>query len=161
MRQSSVRLVFLGIALIAFSALIAAQVAEKFFGLLPCHLCILQRYGFMVIAALGLFFSLIKRAQLLGLYLSALAFLTNGALAFYQVLVERKMISAPQSCTSSLMADSVEELREKIAQTKLAPCDEVSWSLFDISMAGYSAIFCFVCCMAIMIYSVHFLKKSS
>lgn len=161
MRQSSVRMVFLSIALVAISALIAAQVAEKFFGLLPCHLCFYQRYGFMVIAALGLFFALMKRAHLLGLYLSALAFLTNGAIAFYQVLVERKVISAPQSCTSNLMAESVEELREKIAHTKIAPCDEVSWSLFDISMAGYNAIFCFVCCMAVMIYSVHFLKKSS
>lgn len=146
--------------MVALAALGAAYFAETYLGMLPCQLCIYQRYGFIVIALIALIFVFVKRGQLFGLYLSALAFLANGGLAFYQVLVERKVLSVPQSCRGSISADSVDELRQKLSQTKLAPCDEVSWSLFDISMAGYNAIFCFACCMIIMLYSVHFLKKN-
>lgn len=160
MHQPSARLIFISIALTAASALLLGLLAEHFLGLLPCQLCLYQRYAYIFICILALIFAITKRSQILGLYLSALAFLANGALAFYQVLIEKKVLEVPQSCTGDVAAESVEELRHKLTHTKLAACDEVSWSLFDISMAGYGAMFCFVCSMLIMFYSVHYLRKN-
>lgn len=160
MSQPSARLIFISIALAAALALLLGLLAEHFLGLVPCQLCLYQRYVYIFICVLALGFALVKRSQMLGLYLSALAFLSNGAIAFYQVLIEKKMISAPQSCTGDVAAESVEELRHKLTTTKLAACDEVSWSLFDISMAGYGAMFCFACALLILIYSIHYSRKN-
>lgn len=160
MSQPSARLIFISIALAAALALLLGLMAEHFLGLVPCQLCLYQRYVYIFICILALGFAIAKRSQILGLYLSALSFLSNGALAFYQVLIEKKIISAPQSCTGDVAAESVEELRHKLVTTKLAACDEVSWSLFNVSMAGYGALFCFACTVLIMIYSVHYLRKN-
>ncbi|MBX9696753.1 MAG: disulfide bond formation protein B [Alphaproteobacteria bacterium] len=160
MSQPSARLIFISIALAAALALLLGLLAEHFLGLVPCQLCLYQRYAYILICILALVFAITKRSQILGLYLSALAFLSNGAIAFYQVLIEKKVISASRYCTGDVAAESVEELRHKLTTTKLAACDEVSWSLFDISMAGYGAMYCFVCSMLIMFYSVHYLSKN-
>ncbi len=35
---------------------------------------------------------------------------------------------------------SIAELREQLLETRFIPCDEVPWSLFGISMAGYNVL---------------------
>ena len=41
---------------------------------------------------------------------------------------------------AAVSAQTVEELRAQLLAAPVVPCDEVAWSLFGVSMAGYNAV---------------------
>ena len=46
--------------------------------------------------------------------------------------------TSPRSCGGSAPANSLEALRAQVMAAPVTRCDEVAWSLFGISMAGYN-----------------------
>lgn len=70
----------------------------------------------------------------------ALALVAGAGIAAYHVGVEQKWWLGTDACAalSGLGAKTVEELREVLLRTPVARCDEVSWSMFGVSMAGYN-----------------------
>lgn len=132
-------------ALSAFAALVAAYGAEYGFNLRPCILCFYQRYVFYVILAVALFLflkasSLSSPKRLGGLGLLVALFVGNTGIATYQVLVEQHIVAAPKVCRAG-RADTLEGLRKQIKQEAPVPCDKVPWSLFGISIAGFSLLY--------------------
>jgi disulfide bond formation protein DsbB len=136
----------LSLLLLASLAVLATALTAQYgFGILPCPLCIYQRipYGTVVaLALLGLALRLDSRplAALLGL--CALAFLTNSGLAFYHVGVEQHWWAGPDACSAGKgAAQSVEDLLAQLSKpVKIPSCDQVSWSLFGISLAGFNLL---------------------
>ncbi len=133
----------LGFAGISAAALAAALIAEHVFGLRPCALCLTQRQPYMLAIALGLVTAALAPSQRLGAVLVALlgvVFLAGAGIAGYHAGVEYGAWAGPSGCSApALQADSIEALRAQIfAQQQFVPCDEVPWSLFGISMAGYN-----------------------
>ena len=68
--------------------------------------------------------------------LAALAIAISGAIGVMHVGVEQGWWEGITTCTTS-GATSLED----IMQVPLVRCDEVQWSLFGISLAGFNAIF--------------------
>ena len=71
------------------------------------------------------------------------AFLGGAVIALYHVGVEQHWIAGPAACTGSPALDAAktpEELARLLMATPPVRCDEIAWSLFGISMAGYNAI---------------------
>jgi disulfide bond formation protein DsbB len=139
------RLPALLLLLASLGVLAAAFTAQYGFGILPCPLCLYQRipYGTVIaLALLALVLRLESRllAALLGL--CALAFLTNSGLALYHVGVEQHWWAGPDSCSAGKgAAQSVEDLLAQLSKpVKIPACDQVSWSLFGISLAGYNLL---------------------
>jgi len=54
--------------------------------------------------------------------------------------VEQGIFAGPTTCSGGITGDSVEELRRKLMAAPIIRCDEVAWSLFGISLAGYNVI---------------------
>jgi disulfide bond formation protein DsbB len=112
-------------------------------GLAPCVLCIWQRYahgGIMVFAALALAAGRPhwRSALLIG---SAVAALAGAGIAMFHVGVEQHWWQGTAECGSTLgPAATIEELRAQLLAQPVVRCDEVAWSLFGISMAGYNVI---------------------
>ena len=108
-------------------------------GLAPCHLCILQRWPHGIAIALGLLVLAWPRPGLA--VLAGLVVLVGAGIAGYHVGVEQAWWQGPTTCTApepgSLAAG---ELLDQILETPLVLCDEVAWSLWGISMAGWNAI---------------------
>ncbi len=70
---------------------------------------------------------------------SSLAILSGAGLAGYHVGVEQHWWEGLTSCGGAVgMPTSVEVLRQQIMSSLVVRCDEVAWSLFGISMAGYN-----------------------
>ncbi len=122
-------------------ALGGALASQYFGGLAPCILCLYQRVPYAVVIALGLLAWFVPRYAGWALALAALAFLTGGGIAVFHVGVEQHWWEGTQSCTGdSSAALSVDALRAQIMNAPVVKCDEVQWSLFGVSMAGYNVL---------------------
>ncbi|HJN04477.1 MAG TPA: disulfide bond formation protein B [Alphaproteobacteria bacterium] len=118
-------------------------------GLDPCILCLYQRVPYVAtisLSALALMAAtalpdLRTRALTQGVLIAcSLAFATGAGIALFHVGVEQGWWKGTESCSAlSGIGLTLEELREKLLSTpRVVRCDEVQWSLFGISMAGYN-----------------------
>jgi disulfide bond formation protein DsbB len=132
------------VILAASAAVLAGALAfQHWGGLAPCVLCIWQRYahgGIMVFAALALAMGRPQwRAPLL--IGAGVAALVGVGIAVFHVGVEQHWWQGTAECGSTLPpAATIDELRARLLAQPVVRCDEVAWSLFGISMAGYNAI---------------------
>lgn len=112
------------------------------FGYAPCKLCLWQRWphaAAIVIAGLGVLIT----HRLLP-WLGALAAATTGAIGVFHAGVEQKWWEGPTTCTSGPVGGlSADELMNQILAAPLIRCDEIPWSLFGVSMAGWNALISF------------------
>lgn len=135
--------------LLLFSGISAAILAAVFalqygFSLHPCHLCILQRYPYAAVAALGLAgwrFARTRGWQTLALFLCAALFLTGAGIAFYHGGVERGIFPGAEGCTNTIAPGaSIEELRKAILNAPLVTCDQPMAVIFGLSLAEWNAL---------------------
>jgi len=129
----------------ATAALAAALTSQYAFGLLPCPLCIYQRIPYVVVICLALLGLVLRgntRLATLLVGLCGLAFCIGSGLALYHTGVEQHWWAGPASCSGGIgTANSVEDLISQLSRPiKVPACDEVAWSLFGISMAGYNLL---------------------
>lgn len=138
----SPRLAAVLVVAVSVFALGAAFAFQYVGGLAPCVLCIWQRYPYAVAIALGaLAFLLAGKPQAARalIALAGLALLADAAIAGFHVGVEQKWWAGTAECGGNLAAGvSVEDLKQQLLAAPVVRCDEVAWSLFGISMAGYN-----------------------
>jgi disulfide bond formation protein DsbB len=142
---------------VLFSGVMAALILGSAFafqlaGYPPCELCWWQRYPYMAIMALALIGTAVKAApERLLLILLALLFLTDAGIAGFHVGVEQRWWEGLSTCSGYVnVTDDINAAVDAIMNAPLIKCDEIAWSLFGVSMAGYNmilalgmALFCF------------------
>ena len=111
-------------------------------GLLPCKLCYWQRYAYYTaipLAALSVIVAATRgmAAAKIPLLLTGLALLTGMGIAGYHAGVEYKWWPGPDTCSGPPVGGDI-FFQEK--GPGLIRCDEVPWSLFGVSMAGYNFV---------------------
>ena len=123
----------------------AAFGSQYFGGLQPCVLCIYQRYPYGVVIALGLLALLAWRQPKLaaGLtLLAAIALFVDAGIAVFHVGVEQHWWKGTNECSNLIDPNlSIEDLKKALQEQPVVACDEVAWSLFGISMAGYNFLY--------------------
>ena len=129
--------------ILAFSAgaLAFALIAQYGFQYAPCELCLMQRVPF----ALSILFSAIatfrpkSRAVPVLLALCGVSFLIGFGLAIFHTGVERHWWLGTSGChIAPLRSNSVSGLTAELMNMGVAHCDEISWSLFGLSMTNYN-----------------------
>ena len=76
-----------------------------------------------------------------GASLGALTLLVGAGIAAYHVGVEQGWWQGPATCTTpDPGAIAPGDLLNQILQTPVVLCDQVAWSLFGVSMAGWNAV---------------------
>jgi disulfide bond formation protein DsbB len=125
--------------------LIAGAHIFQFAGYEPCDLCLQQRTPHWVnmglgAAALVLLWRGFNRLTPLFLLAMAGALSVTAGIAAYHVGVEQKWWEGPTGCSAGGIGPnlSLEEMLAQIENTTVVPCDQVTWSLFGVSMAGYN-----------------------
>jgi disulfide bond formation protein DsbB len=143
---------------VSLTALAAAYGSQYWGGLTPCVLCLYQRaaYGAVTLfAASALGFALKNREKSARFLtrLCALGFLTGAGIAFYHVGVEQHWWTGSEACVGAAArnAQTIEELRAQLMAAPLTRCDDVAWSLFGISMAGYNVFVSLVLAAAMVV----------
>ena len=123
--------------LISLFAISAALIAEYYFNLQPCELCLKQRHPYYVIILISLFllfvaktynlfaYSLVQISSIYGLFYSA-----------WHVGVENNLLKGPSGCMAGLdISSNTSDLKEQILSKQVISCDEIIWSIFGMSAA--------------------------
>jgi disulfide bond formation protein DsbB len=134
------------VTIAAVAAPAVALLSQYAGGLQPCVLCIWQRWPYVAAIVFGLAgIALVRRPGALRvlLALAGLAFLVSAGIGVFHVGVEQHWWQGTSGCGSTMSTVGLTP-EEVIAMLEAAPvvrCDEVAWSLFGISMAGYNVIY--------------------
>jgi disulfide bond formation protein DsbB len=138
-------------------ALAAAFAFQYLGGLAPCILCIWQRYPYGVAIALGALAFLLAgnmAAARVLIALAGLVLLADAAIAAFHVGVEQKWWAGTAECGGNLATGvSAEDLKAQLQAAPVVRCDEVAWSLFGISMAGYNFLLALAGGLAALIWA--------
>jgi len=128
----------------ASTAILGAAFAFQYIGgLAPCVLCIYQRYPYGIAIALGLLAFALAKGPIarLALVFAGLGLLIGAGIAVFHVGVEQQWWQGTAECGGIGGANlSLEQLKAEILAAPAVRCDEVAWSLFGISMAGYNVL---------------------
>lgn len=130
--------------LIGSGGLLAGAYGFQYLGdLQPCVLCLYQRVPHAVVIMLALAAVVLSPRPISGWILGAagLALAVGSGIAGFHVGVEQHWWEGTAECGSTGAADTIEALRAQLLAQPVARCDEVPWSLFNVSMAGYNFAF--------------------
>lgn len=133
------------ILLVSVAALAVAFAAQYLGGLAPCVLCIYQRYPYGAAIALTLLALVLPghpAVQRVALALAGFALLTSAGIAAFHVGVEQHWWEGTAACGGTIEPGlSLEELQAQLMAAPVVRCDQVAWSLFGLSMAGYNFLY--------------------
>jgi disulfide bond formation protein DsbB len=112
-------------------------------GLVPCELCLLQRWPWYAAIALSAAVLVLrsKPAVLVAPFVFGALFLGSSGLAFYHVGVEEHVFAGPDACTAPPSSShSVDDLLKQLQATPVVRCDLPQWNLFGVSLAGWNLL---------------------
>jgi len=137
----------LAVTLIAAATIAGAWFFQLVLGIVPCPLCLEQRYAYYLAIPLGLLIALAARGgaprQLLfaGLAILVLASVANAGLGTYHAGVEWGFWKGPTDCSGPVVnLGSATDLLSRLDTVKVVRCDEVQWRFLGLSLAGYNLL---------------------
>ncbi|MFB9263588.1 disulfide bond formation protein B [Bradyrhizobium erythrophlei] len=135
------------ITLIAAATLAGAWFFQLVLEILPCPLCLEQRYAYYLAVPLGALvaFAAAKGASrpllVAGLAILGLAALANAGLGAYHAGVEWGFWQGPTDCSGPIVNfGSAGSLLERLDKVKVVRCDEVQWRFLGLSLASYNVL---------------------
>jgi len=135
---------FAGFVFVASALVLGAALASQYWGgLAPCELCLKERWPWDAALAIAALWFLLSGRVPGGwpAVVLAIIFAAGAALAFYHVGVEQHWFAGPSSCTTNATgAQTIDDLKKQLLATEPVLCDQVQWSLFGISLAGFNLI---------------------
>lgn len=137
-----VPLFFLSASIIALAA---AYIAEYFFGLKPCTLCLYQRVPYAVIIVASLLSIIIaKHCKIINVIncISIIILAVGAGIAFYHMGVEYKWFEGLTSCSGQpgKAPQTLEEMRAQLLGSKAVRCDQPQFIFLTLSMAGWNMV---------------------
>ena len=137
----------LAVALTAAATIAGAWFFQLVLGIVPCPLCLEQRYAYYLVIPLGLLIALAARGGaprpllLAGLAILALASIANAGLGTYHSGVEWGFWKGPTDCSGPVVnLGSATDLLSRLDTVKVVRCDEVQWRFLGLSLAGYNVL---------------------
>ncbi|MCK1604289.1 disulfide bond formation protein B [Bradyrhizobium sp. 166] len=137
----------LAVALTAAATIAGAWYFQLVLGIVPCPLCLEQRYAYYLVIPLGLLIALAARGGaprpllLAGLAILALASIANAGLGTYHSGVEWGFWKGPTDCSGPVVnLGSATDLLSRLDTVKVVRCDEVQWRFLGLSLAGYNVL---------------------
>jgi disulfide bond formation protein DsbB len=137
----------LAVAAIAGLTLAGAWFFQLVLEILPCPLCLEQRYAYYVAVPVALLLALAaargapRLVLAAGLAVLALAALGNAGLGAYHAGVEWGLWQGPTDCSGPIVdLGSAGSLLARLDTVKVVRCDEVQWRFLGLSLAGYNVL---------------------
>ena len=127
---------------ISLLAIGSALIAEHLFDLVPCKMCLKQRYPYYVIIIIVILFYTVRKTQSIWLYmLSHTAILYGLFYSVWHVGIEQKVLSGPISCSGILdKTNSIESLKQQIENQPIINCSDIAWTIMGLSAATINSL---------------------
>ena len=118
-------------------AILTALIAEHLFKILPCKMCLHQRYPYYFIIVLIIIQFFINKFSNIWYLLPIEGALFYGLFyATWHVGIEQTIFPGLSTCTASLdNANSLTDLKNQIFNQVIITCDEISWTILGLSAA--------------------------
>ena len=149
--------------IISLISISSALIAEYFFNLQPCELCLKQRHPYYLILVSLVFIFIIKNLNKVVFYLLIqLATVYGLFYSIWHVGVENKFLKGPAGCSTMLTnSENTTDLKAQILSKQVISCDEVIWSFFGISAASINTLVLLVIFIlnAIYLFRYYGIKK--
>ena len=128
--------------IISLISISSAIIAEYFFNLQPCELCLKQRHPYYLILVCLVFIFIIKNLNKIVFYLLIQLGAVYGLFySIWHVGVENKILKGPSGCSVMLKnSESASDLKAQILSKQVISCDEIIWSFFGISAASINTL---------------------
>ncbi|MGE4217883.1 MAG: disulfide bond formation protein B [Alphaproteobacteria bacterium] len=153
------------VAALALAVLGGAYAFQYLGGLEPCKLCLYQRWPWWIAGLAGLAGIALghdRRLRRILILTAGLAMAVGAAIALFHVGVEQRWWQGPTSCSSgSALPDTLEAMMAAASRAPVVACNEVAWSLWGISMAGFNVLISAAGAAAALAYGLRYAGGSS
>ena len=135
-----------GALVLATVVILGALAFEHIVGLVPCPLCLQQRYAYyvgipLIFGALILVSAGRREPSIPIFFLVSLMFLANTALGIYHAGAEWGYWPGPDTCAAAQnLATSADDLMSNLDGTRVVRCDEAAWRFLGLSLAGWNVV---------------------
>ena len=128
--------------ILSIIAITSALVAEFFFDLAPCKMCLKQRHPYYIIIFLVILSYIFRQTKNILLYIFIqIALLYGFFYAVWHVGIEQKIFLGPVSCSGTLsQTNSIQNLKQQITNQAIVNCSEITWAVFGLSAATLNAL---------------------
>lgn len=121
-----------------------AYIMETYFEIYGCQMCHYERNIFIGAGGISLFCLIVlpERFQYYAVLILGFIFLGGALFAAYHVAIQQHLASLPSFCPPYDIntISSVKLVHEQHPMTPFIRCDQVTWSLFGLSLAVYNAL---------------------
>lgn len=129
---------------LGLAAILGALGSQVFGGLVPCELCLEQRWayywGLPLLAAILVLWNRLPLALWYVAMVVAVAIFAWGTyMGGYHAGVEWRLWPGPTACSGTGVSVDFNDLNN-VNAARIVPCDKVQFSLFGISLAGYNML---------------------
>ena len=134
------------VLLISSIASIAALIAQYLFNILPCQMCLYQRYPYYFIILFSIIYIITKKIPLVLYYwINSFAFAIGLFFSIWHVGIEQKILKGPSGCSGFLKkTNSIDDLKNQILSQDIISCADTTWYMFGFSAATINAILMFL-----------------
>ena len=148
---------FYVVALFSVVALASAFIAEFYFNLAPCEMCLKQREPYYIIIVGFALITILKWQHRIWFYLGVQLISIYGLFySVWHVGIENKLLSGPAGCSQGLnITNNASDLKEQILSKPVINCEDVAWNIFGLSAATVNALLLFLIFIINAIYILH------
>ena len=134
------------VTLFSVVAIASALIAEYYFDLQPCAMCLKQREPYYVIIAGFILVMILKWQDKIWFYVGVQIMSIYGLFySLWHVGIENKILAGPSSCSGGLnISTNTLSLKEQIISKAVINCEEVAWSIFGLSAATMNSLLLFL-----------------
>ena len=151
------------VTLFSVVALASALIAEYYFDLQPCAMCLKQREPYYIIIAGFILVMILKWQDKIWFYVGVQIVSIYGLFySLWHVGIENKILAGPSSCSGGLnISTNTSSLKEQIISKAVINCEEVAWSIFGLSAATMNSLLLFLIFIinAIYVINIYGIKK--
>ena len=134
------------VALFSVVALASAFIAEFYFNLVPCKMCLKQREPYYIIIAGFIIFRMLKWQDRILFYLGIQIISIYGLFySIWHVGIENKLLSGPSGCSDGLnITNNASDLKKQILSKPVINCEDITWNIFGLSAATINSLLLFL-----------------
>ena len=134
------------VTLLSATALASALIAEFYFNLAPCEMCLKQREPYYTIILAFVFITILRWQKHIWFYLCVQLISIYGLFyAVWHVGIENQLLPGPAGCSSGLnYTDNILSLKEQILSKPVINCEVIGWSIFGLSAATINSMLLFL-----------------
>ena len=151
------------VVLFSVVALASAFIAEFYFNLAPCEMCLKQREPYYIIITGFTLITILKWQDRIWFYLGVQIISIYGLFySIWHIGIENKLLSGPAGCSDGLnITNNASDLKEQILSKPVINCEDVAWSIFGLSAATINSLLLFLIFIlnAIYIFNNYGTKK--